>query len=155
LAPYYLEVRSEEDARKATDVLIRSQQKQVLDIRGPIYSSPSGKCPDCSFGRDAQHAQWGHDHRGIPWFSNLLACLHGYFLTGAFLTVFIDILDGVNGKLARTKLQYSWFGKHEDIIDYFYENSWYITFRRGFSSLIGGNLPLPPGSRVGSRRYGE
>jgi phosphatidylglycerophosphate synthase len=67
---------------------------------------------------------------------------HAYFLSGAFLSLVVDILDGVDGKLARTKLQFSWLGKHEDIIDYFYENSWYVALGVGLNTLTGSNLPL-------------
>lgn len=142
LAPYCLEVRSEEDARKATDLLIRSQQKQVMDIPARFIHPPLENAltallvetPITPNGVTIIVASLGFLISWLFW--------HGYFLTGAFLTVLVNILDGVDGKLARTKLQYSWLGKHEDIIDYFYENSRYIALGWGLSSLIGGNLPF-------------
>ena len=43
-----------------------------------------------------------------------------------FLAFSATLLDGVDGKLARTKLMTSKVGELEHIFDYFYENSWYL-----------------------------
>ena len=50
----------------------------------------------------------------------------GNFFLAYFLAFVATVLDGVDGKLARTKLMTSKVGKLEHIFDYFYENSWYL-----------------------------
>ena len=66
---------------------------------------------------------------------------HGYFVIGAFCTFVVEILDGVDGKLARTTLHYTKLGHYEHIIDYFYENSWYVAIAVGLSVTIPNHLP--------------
>jgi phosphatidylglycerophosphate synthase len=140
--PYFLEVRTDRDAQVATHLLIRNQQKQVMDLPAqyihPLFENPLTslllKTPVSPDGVTIIVASLGFLVAWLFW--------HGYFLSGAFLTFAVNILDGVDGKLARTKLQFSWLGKHEDILDYFYENSWYVALGVGLSSFTGGSLPL-------------
>jgi phosphatidylglycerophosphate synthase len=42
------------------------------------------------------------------------------------LAVFVEVLDGVDGKLARIKRMTSRSGELEHVLDFFYENSWYL-----------------------------
>jgi 1L-myo-inositol 1-phosphate cytidylyltransferase / CDP-L-myo-inositol myo-inositolphosphotransferase len=140
--PYFLEVSTERDAVEATHLLIRHQQKQVMDLPSQYLHPPFEnaltflllKTPVSPDGVTLMVAILGLLIAWLFW--------HGYFIPGALLTFLVDILDGVDGKLARTKLQFSWLGKHEDIIDYFYENSWYVALGAGLSTLTGGYLPL-------------
>ena len=39
----------------------------------------------------------------------------------------MEVLDGVDGKLARTKLQTSRLGELEHVLDFFMEHAWYLT----------------------------
>ncbi len=139
--PHFMEVRSREEAREATRVLIRSQQKQAMDLPAQFLD---------------------------PYFENLLTRVlcetritpnlvtlvgagiavtvawlfwHGYFVVGAVCTFLVEILDGVDGKLARTKLQFSRLGRYENLIDYFYENSWYVALAVGLHTEIPSPLP--------------
>jgi 1L-myo-inositol 1-phosphate cytidylyltransferase / CDP-L-myo-inositol myo-inositolphosphotransferase len=140
--PYFLEVSSDRDALSATHLLIRRQQKQVMDLPAEYLHPPFEnaltylllKTPISPNGVTIMVAALGLFVAWLFW--------HGFFLTGAFLTFVVDVLDGVDGKLARTKLQFSWLGKHEDVIDYLYENSWYVALGVGLSALTGGHLPL-------------
>jgi 1L-myo-inositol 1-phosphate cytidylyltransferase / CDP-L-myo-inositol myo-inositolphosphotransferase len=140
--PYFLEVCTDGDAREATQLLIRNQQKQVLDLPAQYIHPPFEnaltflllKTPVSPNGVTIMVAALAFLVTWLFW--------HGYFVLGAFLAVVVNIMDGVDGKLARTKLQFSWLGKHEDVIDYFYENSWYIALGVSLGSLTGGALPL-------------
>jgi 1L-myo-inositol 1-phosphate cytidylyltransferase / CDP-L-myo-inositol myo-inositolphosphotransferase len=140
--PYFLEVCTDGDAQSATHLLIRNQQKQVMDLPAQ-YLHPPFENAITSFLLETHVSP-----DGVTIIVASVACLvtwlfwHGYFLSGAFLTFVVNILDGVDGKLARTKLQFSWLGKHEDVLDYFYENSWYVALGVGLSSSTGGSLPL-------------
>jgi len=140
--PYFLEVCSDRDAEMATHLLIRNQQKQVMDLPAQYIHPPFEnaltslllKTPVSPDGVTIIVASLGFLVAWLFW--------HGYFLAGAFFSFAVNILDGVDGKLARTKLQFSWLGKYEDILDYFYENSWYVALGVGLSSFTGGSLPL-------------
>ncbi len=55
-----------------------------------------------------------------------LLFLNGILWWGAILAYIVAILDGVDGKLARTKLQTSRLGEVEHVIDFFVEQSWYL-----------------------------
>jgi 1L-myo-inositol 1-phosphate cytidylyltransferase / CDP-L-myo-inositol myo-inositolphosphotransferase len=140
--PYFLEVCTDGDAREATHLLIRNQQKQVMDLPAQ-YLHPPFENALTSLLLETPVSPDGVTII-VAFLGFLVAWLfwHGYFLSGAFLTFAVNILDGVDGKLARTKLQFSWLGKHEDILDYCYENSWYVALGVGLSSLTGGSLPL-------------
>jgi 1L-myo-inositol 1-phosphate cytidylyltransferase / CDP-L-myo-inositol myo-inositolphosphotransferase len=140
--PYYLEIRRDEDARESTRMLIRNQQKQVLDLPAQYIH------PQFENALTSILVETPVSPNGV---TIIVACVafvvtwlfwHGYFVLGAFLSLVVNILDGVDGKLARTKLQFSWLGEHEDVIDYFYENSWYVALGVGLDSLTGGYLPF-------------
>ncbi len=56
-----------------------------------------------------------------------LLFLSGWLRLGALLTYAAATLDGVDGKLARTTLQFSRLGELEHVLDFFMEQSWYLT----------------------------
>jgi phosphatidylglycerophosphate synthase len=49
----------------------------------------------------------------------------GHLWTGALLALLVGILDGVDGKLARLKVQMTRIGKAEHVLDYFVEMTWW------------------------------
>ena len=53
--------------------------------------------------------------------------LHGWLRLGITLAYAVEVLDGVDGKLARTKLQTSRLGELEHVLDFFMEHAWYLT----------------------------
>jgi phosphatidylglycerophosphate synthase len=140
--PYFLEVRSDSDAQRATRLLIRSQQKQVMDLPARYLHPPFENALTSLL------LSTSISPNGVTLIVALLAFLvtwlfwHGYFVSGALLTFAVDVLDGVDGKLARTKLQFSWLGTQEHLIDYFYENSWYVALGVGLNAATGTSLPL-------------
>jgi phosphatidylglycerophosphate synthase len=60
--------------------------------------------------------------------------LNGWLLTGILLAIFVEVLDGVDGKLARIKLMTSKAGELEHVLDFFYENSWYLALGAYFAA---------------------
>jgi len=50
----------------------------------------------------------------------------GLFAPAILLALVVEILDGVDGKLARIKLMTSRIGELEHVLDFFYENAWYL-----------------------------
>ncbi|HET9417867.1 MAG TPA: CDP-alcohol phosphatidyltransferase family protein [Chthoniobacterales bacterium] len=58
----------------------------------------------------------------------------GYLWTGALLALAIGVLDGVDGKLARVKVQTTKLGKAEHTLDLFIEMSWWAALAYHFVS---------------------
>jgi phosphatidylglycerophosphate synthase len=50
----------------------------------------------------------------------------GWLRVGVLGAIFVEVLDGVDGKLARITRTTSRAGEYEHILDFFYENSWYL-----------------------------
>ena len=50
----------------------------------------------------------------------------GWLRVGVLLAIFVEVLDGVDGKLARITRTTSKAGEYEHVLDFFYENSWYL-----------------------------
>jgi phosphatidylglycerophosphate synthase len=58
----------------------------------------------------------------------------GYLWTGVLLALLVGILDGVDGKLARLKVQMTKTGKGEHVLDYFVEMSWWGALAHHFQT---------------------
>lgn len=131
LVPYFVEVRSRDDARKATSILIRSQQKQVMDLPAQFIDPPFENMLTrllCNTPVTPNMVTFFGVGAGalVVWLF-----WHGHFWAGALTIFLVEILDGVDGKLARTKLHYTKLGQYEDLIDYFNETSWYVALGVG------------------------
>jgi phosphatidylglycerophosphate synthase len=67
---------------------------------------------------------------------------HGYFLAGALTAFVVEVLDGVDGMLARTKLHFTKLGRYEDLLDYFSQTSWYIALGVGLRNACANQWPV-------------
>jgi phosphatidylglycerophosphate synthase len=139
--PYFLEIHTLSDAQAATWVLIRNQQKQVMDLPAEYLDPPLENALVYFLCRTPVTPN-------MVTFLCLAAAIgvgwlfwHGHFLAGALGTLAVEILDGVDGKLAWTKLRFSKLGAHEDVLDYLCENGWYAALGVGLSSTSAGPLP--------------
>lgn len=141
LTPYFMKVTSESEAKQATRTLVRGQQKQVMDLPAEYLHPPF--CNALTYYLCGTRVTPNMVTAAVVGVAILIAWLfwHGYFAAGALLTFAVDILDGVDGKLARTKLIFSKIGQHEDVVDYFYENTWYAALGVGLSAQVPGALP--------------
>ena len=124
---YVLTVTTPEEARAATWTLIRTAQKRALDLPAlllhPIFEN--------------RLVFWLCNTRITP--NQITVCtgifgayvaflfLHGWLRLGITLANVAGVLDGVDGKLARTKLQTSRLGELEHVLDFFMEHAWYLT----------------------------
>jgi len=129
--PYFMEVHSDEEARKATSLLVRCQQNQVMDLPAQFIDPPFKNVLTrvlCNTPITPNMVTVAGLVVGIA-----VAWLfwHRYFLAGALTTFVVEVLDGVDGMLARTKLHYTKFGQYEGLLDYFNETSWYIALGVG------------------------
>jgi phosphatidylglycerophosphate synthase len=62
---------------------------------------------------------------GVLGFSVTVLYTLGYLWVGALLALIVGVLDGVDGKLARLKVQTTRLGKGEHVLDYCIEMSWW------------------------------
>src|SRR5438876_5143696 len=69
---------------------------------------------------------------GILGLSVTLLYAFGYLWVGTLLALLVGILDGVDGKLARLKVQMTKSGKREHVLDYFIEMSWWAALAHHF-----------------------
>jgi phosphatidylglycerophosphate synthase len=145
---YVLAVNTPVDAETATRTLIRTAQKRALDLPAVLI--------DPFF--ENRLVFWLCNTRVTPnqvtLFTTVLGALiaglflNGWLRLGSLLTYAVEVLDGVDGKLARTKLQTSRFGELEHVLDFFIEQAWYLSLTiflvtstgRGEVWWIGGGL---------------
>jgi phosphatidylglycerophosphate synthase len=140
--PYFMEVQSRHEAQKATRTLVRSQQKHVMDLPAQFIDPPFKNALTrllCNTPITPNMVTLAGLVVGLT-----VAWLfwHGYFLAGAFTAFLVEVLDGVDGMLARTKLHYSKLGQYEDLLDYFNETSWYIALGVGLRGTRADQLPV-------------
>jgi phosphatidylglycerophosphate synthase len=69
---------------------------------------------------------------GVLGFSVTVLYALGYLWAGALLALIIGVLDGLDGKLARLKVQMTKAGKGEHLLDYVVEMSWWIALAYHF-----------------------
>jgi phosphatidylglycerophosphate synthase len=67
-------------------------------------------------------------------FAVALLYLTGWLRLGVLLAIFVEVLDGVDGKLARITRTTSKAGEYEHILDFFYENAWWLALGRFLST---------------------
>ena len=71
---------------------------------------------------------------GVLGLSVTLLYAFGYLWVGALLALIVGILDGVDGKLARLKVQTTKIGKGEHALDYCIEMSWWAALAYHFQA---------------------
>ena len=85
---------------------------------------------------------------GVTWFAFVLgwgvtwAFATGWLWSATLTALFIGILDGVDGRLARVKVETTQFGTWEHWLDYAYEISWWLAL--GYYFFWTGLLPWGP-----------
>ena len=135
ILPYFVPVKDKIDAKRATWIIIKNMQKKVMDLPAEYI--------DPFFENHVTYLllKTRITPNMVTLFSLFVATViaflfySGHLVSGAFLTYIVEVLDGVDGKLARTKLQFSRFGEYECLVDYFYENLWYIAIGMGLKRV--------------------
>ena len=133
--PYFMEVLSREEARKATSLLVRCQQKHVMDLPAQFIDPPFKNALTRLLCNTFITPNMVTVAGLVVGAAVVWLFWHRYFLAGALTTFLVEVLDGVDGMLARTKLHYSKLGKYEDLLDYFNETSWYIALGVGLRGV--------------------
>lgn len=118
-------VASEADAERATRDLVKLTQKKVLDLPAEYIDPPFEDAITLALSKTAVTPNMV-SYACYAIASGIAALFwQGYLVAGAALTYLVEWLDGVDGKLARLKLQFSKLGTFDPTIDYVYENLWY------------------------------
>src|SRR3546814_8335474 len=82
-------------------------------------------------------------------FASIAAFATGWLWTGLLLMLFLGPLDGVDGKLARTRLQYSRWGDLEHVADKIVEYGAFIALGGYLSSTAGHSGPWVLAGKIG------
>ncbi len=125
--PFYMQaVTTPEEAEAATQTLIQAAQKHTLDLPAqwlhPFFENHVVRGL-CNTRITPNHVTLLTALLGV---TVALMFLNGVLWWGVLLAYVVAILDGVDGKLARTKLQTSKLGEVEHVLDFFVEQSWYL-----------------------------
>jgi phosphatidylglycerophosphate synthase len=138
LRAYWFPVPSPEHNKLAEDVILDAAQKGTLDIpalvHAPIETFIVGKLCKTSVTPN----QLTIFCNIIAWGATVLFAT-GHLACGIAVALAVGVLDGLDGKLARVKLETSKAGKLEHFFDVLFENSWWIAL--AFYLQSAGKLP--------------
>lgn len=146
LRPYWCVLRTAEDRKRAERMILDAAQKGVLDFPARfLHPAPENLCVRWIASTPVTPNQ-------LTVFTGLVAFAATYlFATQSFgwglaIALIVNVLDGVDGKLARVKLQASPFGDRLDhLLDVTFELSWYVGLGWGLLQATGHRLPLQLG----------
>ena len=126
--PFWQAVETPADAERCKRALVTGAQKHTLDMVAWYVNRPLESALTLRI------ADWPITPNQVTIFTSLLAYvvaalfLMGYLVPASLLTFVINVLDGVDGKLARVKALSSRLGQLEHSLDLLYEQSWYLAF---------------------------
>jgi phosphatidylglycerophosphate synthase len=125
---FWFEVRSDADARRCKRGLVISAQKRTLDVLAWYFNRPLENWLTLRL------ADWPITPNQMSVITSLAAFvvsvlfLLGWLWPAALLAFVVNVLDGVDGKLARAKALATRLGELEHSFDLLYEQSWYIAY---------------------------
>lgn len=126
--PLWQAVETPADAERCKRALVTGAQKHTLDVLAWYVNRPLENALTLRI------ADWPITPNQVTVFTSALAYvvtalfLTGCWLPASLLTFVVNVLDGVDGKLARVKALSSRLGQLEHSLDLLYEQSWYIAF---------------------------
>ncbi len=138
----WIRMENEKDLKRAKKLLIERTQKGTLDLLAWYLHRPIEN-------RITYYlSEWPITPNQVTIFTNIVAYfatflfLQGYLLWASLVTLVVNILDGVDGKLARARGVTTKLGHIEHSFDLLFEQSWYIAFAWYIFSGSGSLLPL-------------
>ena len=126
--PFWRRVASQEEAARCRETLLGEAQKRTLDVVAWYINRPLENWVT------RRIADWPITPNQMSGIVSLIAFaatglfLGGWLLPASLLTLVVNVLDGVDGKLARVKGLATKLGQLEHSFDQLYEQSWYIAF---------------------------
>ncbi len=126
IAPWWIDVDTEEDLRRAEETIIENASKNPSDALACYVHKPiENRLVALISGFNVSPNQ-------VTIIVNVLAYtvtglfLSGHLLAGSILSFVVGIADGLDGKLARVTLKTSRLGSLEHSFDLLFEFSWFI-----------------------------
>jgi len=142
ITPWWIDIDTEEDLRKAEKTIIENASKNPSDALAYYVHRPI----------ENKLVSWIANFNITPneltILVNILAYgvaalfFFGYLLPASILTFVVGIADGLDGKLARVKLKTSKLGSLEHSFDLLFEFSWFIALSWYLFRSTGTNTPL-------------
>jgi phosphatidylglycerophosphate synthase len=126
--PFWCAVTSDAVAGRCKRALVTSAQKRTLDVLAWYVNRPLENWLTLRL------ADWPITPNQVTVFTSLLAfavsglLLLGWLWPAVLLAFAVNVLDGVDGKLARAKALATQLGQLEHSFDLLYEQSWYIAY---------------------------
>lgn len=137
LRPYWVSARSADDRARAADRILDSAQKGVLDLPARYLHPPVENFLARLLSRTPVTPNHVTFITAITGFTATYLFATGSYGLGLVLALVTNVLDGVDGKLARIKLQTSPFGNALDhTLDVSFEFSWYVALGWGLSGGV-------------------
>jgi CDP-L-myo-inositol myo-inositolphosphotransferase len=141
----WFRIESQEDAERCKRALVEGAQKRTLDVLAWYFNRPI--------------ENWVTYHiADLPITPNLMSLLtygvaflvtflllSGQLLPASLLSFAVNVMDGLDGKLARVKGMATRLGQLEHSFDLLYEQSWYIALAWAVHRLRGDPFPLALG----------
>ena len=143
--PFWCRVASRREAAQCREALLGEAQKRTLDVVAWHINRPLENWVT------RRIADWPITPNQMSAIVSLIAfAATGLFLVGgllpaSLLTLVVNVLDGVDGKLARVKGLTTRLGQLEHSFDQLYEQSWYMAFAWAIFTRRGDLLPLQIG----------
>ena len=145
LPTLWFRIESREDAERCKRALVEGAQKRTLDVLAWYFNRPI--------------ENWITYHiADLPITPNQMSVLTylvafgvtalllaGKLLPAALICFAVNVMDGLDGKLARVKGMASKLGQLEHSFDLLYEQSWYMALAWAVHRLRGDLLPLAIG----------
>ena len=126
--PFWCAVMSDADARRCKRALVIGAQKRTLDVLAWYVNRPLENWLTLRL------ADWPITPNQMSVITSLVGfTVSGLFLLGwlgpaVLLALVVNVMDGVDGKLARVKALATRLGQLEHSFDLLYEQSWYIAY---------------------------
>jgi len=144
--PLWFRIRTPADAQRCKNALIESAQKGTLDViawyvHRPIENWIVRHIAELPVTPNQMSAL-----TSLVGFGVAALFLSGNLLPGVLLALVVNVMDGLDGKLARVKGLTSKLGELEHSFDCLYEQAWYAGFAWGMYRLTGSLLPLVLGT---------
>ena len=140
--PFWCRVAGQREAERCREALVSGAQKRTLDVVAWYINRPLENWIT------RRIADWPITPNQVSVIVTLIAFaatglfLAGWLLPASLLTLVVNVLDGVDGKLARVKGLTTKLGHLEHSFDQLYEQSWYIAFTWAMYLRRGDVLPL-------------
>ena len=146
LRPYWVSARSGGDRKCAADMIMDSAQKGILDLPARYLHPPFENFSARLLSRTPITPNHVTFITAITGFATTYLFATGSYGFGLILALVTNVLDGVDGKLARIKLQTSPFGDVLDhTLDLSFEFSWYVALGWGLSGGVLRSGPVGAG----------